>query len=1805
MSCVLDPAGACNKLFITMEQFLQSDRSDFENVLHWIKSGTAAQTPRIVSVLSLSNSDYVEDLKIWSLTDSQSSSVRNYKELGTSSSDEDQDFATGLTNLPGEMGICIAGTDAKESVSVSSPDKTGRISNMPLPSVPVPMFCLWVLNYIRDKTRDLLVEKLQSAKSDISDSIDSNNLELQNSPSSHMRQHSIMDTSLTSSFAQPYDMSSPGTHLAAHSRVWSPLGGNGASHQSASTGKPKRRIRTTLLNVKTGEVTNLSRGSSSTFTDLNSFPRQSAKPNTVATQNQKRRNKRAKSSSLDKERSALQVSSNSVQQEVGLMDEDDGHIQSQLASKRNMATKFVSKYDAMENDEERVASEDFIPVDSLKEKVGEIGELQRAQSFDVGMSQSRATREPTQNSGVNAGDLSGCRSPFQSLSPSEELPSGQSGHSLGMTPGWRTPPPWQESGARRDARAMRRSLDKLICDPACLKSLADIYACIIQSQRAPSFITELHLLARLLAIHPGVKSKPLHSTIFRSGADCLFFATSVLDCMRFQLLNLGNKLLQRLTEHPAIQTFLPSMANQIHRELENREDNIPSNRPATKRNKQGLSFALPFDFDTDSRQHFQGKQLGDVYKNREMMKDSFLGLLREFMQLQHTLDAKKVLQFEKQFPQRARACLFSLQPCNMSWFSSFFLRQLMQNAMATFEAAEGAKMTGDGVGALASLSSKMFKSEIGGAGNKLHQGSLSKLQKLQMRMSSSQQSTANKDSVSSSSLKMLGARRVGDRSRSSSFASTKSKKLRASSRENEKGSHKSGGINKGGDHQNVKHGRKKSKKGKWILKQPSDIDNIARMHRQRNSSKNAQQHLQQQLQKGRQEAQDRDVFQFVSTGSKEIDRLFPKPLHRFFILFLRATDSNMLFSNVRIAACAMLDKLSTFQHGSNHRAHTYADHISSIEEADSIFAYTERDNVANFQDELLQARVVAQVLGYILHGHNWSTGLAQVFHMNSLPFETDLRNSVRAVDRCDPVFDTKERLWNAWKSGNLVLVIPWLVEILRMAKFDEVCIRSQYFKDVLHLFRQIRLRPAKWISINGAETKASDTMRGSHSMWESMNYQYVVIKIEQLFLHLDVPIENFEDAMDESSYDNVRDTLAIRSEMQSDALLNAADLKPNLITEHLMSSSCGMLDDILRILVVNHPLDQPMGVSAVNFNESSRPGSPPINSTPYKATPEINQPMTPTGDAIGRASSTKSSNHRASTRKIRPVNLGPASGRRSMHVSGPPVVTSDFSSSFATSISLNTAKKLFEKRLLSNKSTAVSSDGFAPSNLHSKSSENNLESGGATKLLNSSLASLSLSSAHKSSTSSPAMEATGLNTKDLELLRSELSKTFFRNHPLQMRLCHFAIDAVVQNAIEYAMNRSVVPLADIMAADVTKLHMQFVEQKKLSKKSTYKSAQLNILRKYRSDALLKAITHANKYCDQFVPQVILSVAPFHMVHVQEDAQSGDLSIRPMGTNAVVSSQESKSAGLGYGNSRSFTRSATLLAAIPLILDLARTFVEEKLQIRVKTFFRLQIEKCQNEISKSADPTPLESSKNESIGKSHKGSSAQLDTKTKAVNKVKGASTKQASRLTASGKLISCFIAESEAQRSVCLAILKVSHLIRQFASLKSSNRFPSGEKASIENELVNTRQAKVVSILDAIHGSLEPSLAGLFRKRETLTKDIELSRLVVTGHVVESIILVLLVFSAEKGSRALALELSVRRVVSALVGAISTLILKFPAVAHGVSGAVINRVALSGSKHVMPCLRLFINIVETTDISKGVSCEEYLKSFVQPKKKTQ
>ena len=134
----------------------------------------------------------------------------------------------------------------------------------------------------------------------------------------------------------------------------------------------------------------------------------------------------------------------------------------------------------------------------------------------------------------------------------------------------------------------------------------------------------------------------------------------------------------------------------------------------------------------------------------------------------------------------------------------------------------------------------------------------------------------------------------------------------------------------------------------------------------------------------------------------------------------------MLFSHVRVAACAILDKLCTFreryqrnggaaaaERAAGKGQDVYDDPNDSNDDAgdnddadDSAgaFTFTEPGGSRSFTESMLQARVVARVLGYILHAHNWSTGLNEVYHLNSLPFDTELDSSVCAADRGDPLF---------------------------------------------------------------------------------------------------------------------------------------------------------------------------------------------------------------------------------------------------------------------------------------------------------------------------------------------------------------------------------------------------------------------------------------------------------------------------------------------------------------------------------------------------------------------------------------------------------------------------------------------------------------------------------------------------------------------------------------------------------------------------------------------------------------------------------
>jgi hypothetical protein len=379
------------------------------------------------------------------------------------------------------------------------------------------------------------------------------------------------------------------------------------------------------------------------------------------------------------------------------------------------------------------------------------------------------------------------------------------------------------------------------------------------------------------------------------------------------------------------------------------------------------------------------------------------------------------------------------------------------------------------------------------------------------------------------------------------------------------------------------------------------------------------------------------------------------------------------------------------------------------------------------------------------------------------------------------------------------------------------------------------------------------------------------------------------------------------------------------------------------------------------------------------------------------------------------------------------------------------------------------------------------------------------------------------------------------------------------------MIRAVVPAGEAMVRDMQTLS----PKKRRGQGPSLKNMHLERLRKHREKALRESRVHAVKYCDQFVPKVLLNVAPSSMVCVCEDPGSGELSIEP----AAAASAEAS--GVVVGTAIMDATGATLVAAIPLILDLSRTFVQDKLERRVKTFFRQRMDKWQAQLSTGKTPPlatiPLATASGESGGKlSHESKvvAPSLRAATTTMTTSRQASKKNVSRLTSSDKLLCSFLAQNDFQRHACLVVLEIARLVRQFSvAAKDMGVHPSSgdDTAAAHRQNLRALEAKAAVILDMTGNKLQPNLSGLFMDQVVLRHDLELLRLIVTGPIAESLVLCLMGVTGGS-SHAGNVDAIVYRVLEALVGVVAAAKRSCPAVVRGLFGCVVHRLVAAQKK---------------------------------------
>merc|ERR1711871_368602 len=141
-----------------------------------------------------------------------------------------------------------------------------------------------------------------------------------------------------------------------------------------------------------------------------------------------------------------------------------------------------------------------------------------------------------------------------------------------------------------------------------------------------------------------------------------------------------------------------------------------------------------------------------------------------------------------------------------------------------------------------------------------------------------------------------------------------------------------------------------------------------------------------------------------------------------------------------------------------------------------------------------------------------------------------------------------------------------------------------------------------------------------------------------------------------------------------------------------------------------------------------------------------------------------------------------------------------------------------------------------------------------------------------------------------------------------------------------------------------------------------------------------------------------------------------------------------------------TTGATLVAAIPLVLDLARAFVEDKLEMRLKSFFRQRMDTWQKQLNAGKMQATSASKKSVALPT---GSRLQTSAESKVAlsrqiirkhTSMRTSKKKRISRMTESDKLLCNFIAQNELQRQVCLAVSEIANSVRHFSVLASDAR---------------------------------------------------------------------------------------------------------------------------------------------------------------------
>jgi len=144
------------------------------------------------------------------------------------------------------------------------------------------------------------------------------------------------------------------------------------------------------------------------------------------------------------------------------------------------------------------------------------------------------------------------------------------------------------------------------------------------------------------------------------------------------------------------------------------------------------------------------------------------------------------------------------------------------------------------------------------------------------------------------------------------------------------------------------------------------------------------------------------------------------------------------------------------------------------------------------EQRIAKLQLLAKFLGVLIFSPNWnligsrSQDLSGVGGDTNTALASAMDEARMHMDCTVPIIPLKKFIEDGWKNLHLVVVIPWVVEFLHMARWDKVSLNSAFYQDVFILLRSIH------------KVMAHTVCNSSSSSYHT-NMQLVVMQLESLF----------------------------------------------------------------------------------------------------------------------------------------------------------------------------------------------------------------------------------------------------------------------------------------------------------------------------------------------------------------------------------------------------------------------------------------------------------------------------------------------------------------------------------------------------------------------------------------------------------------------------------------------------------------------------------------------------------------------------------